>query len=200
MLSELSNRRYVIGGIAILIVVVYTVRLFMLQIMSDDYRKSADSNAFLKKVEYPARGVIYDRNQKLLVYNQPSYDIMVVMNETEGRIDTTEMCEALGITKEYFVKRMNDIKDRNKNPGYSRFTQQVFMTQLDEVDFSVFREKLFRFPGFYIQKRTIRQYQYPYAAHVLGDVAEVSQGDIDDDDYYSRGDYIGKLGVERYYE
>ena len=200
MTSELSNRRHVISGIAILIVVIYIVRLFMLQIMSDDYRKSADSNAFLKKVEYPARGVIYDRNKKLLVYNQPSYDIMVVMNETKGRIDTLELCDALGITREYFDKRMADIKDRNKNPGYSRFTQQVFMTQLDEMDFSVFREKLFRFPGFYIQRRTIRQYQYPYAAHVLGDVAEVSQGDIEDDDYYMRGDYIGKLGVERYYE
>ena len=200
MTSELSNRRHVISGIAILIVVIYIVRLFMLQIMSDDYRKSADSNAFLKKVEYPARGVIYDRNKKLLVYNQPSYDIMVVMNETQGRIDTLELCDALGITREYFDKRMADIKDRNKNPGYSRFTQQVFMTQLDEMDFSVFREKLFRFPGFYIQRRTIRQYQYPYAAHVLGDVAEVSQGDIEDDDYYMRGDYIGKLGVERYYE
>ncbi len=200
MTSELSNRRYVISGIAILIVVIYIMRLFMLQIMSDDYRKSADSNAFLKKVEYPARGVIYDRNNKLLVYNQPSYDIMVVMNEAKGRIDTLELCDALGITKEYFTKRMTDIKDRNKNPGYSRFTQQVFMTQLDEMDFSVFREKIFRFPGFYIQRRTVRQYQYPYAAHVLGDVAEVSQGDIDDDDYYMRGDYIGKLGVERYYE
>ena len=200
MTSELSNRRHVISGIAILIVVIYIVRLFMLQNMSDDYRKSADSNAFLKKVEYPARGVIYDRNKKLLVYNQPSYDIMVVMNETKGRIDTLELCDALGITREYFDKRMADIKDRNKNPGYSRFTQQVFMTQLDEMDFSVFREKLFRFPGFYIQRRTIRQYQYPYAAHVLGDVAEVSQGDIEDDDYYMRGDYIGKLGVERYYE
>lgn len=200
MTSELSNRRYVIGGIAILIVVTYIVRLFMLQIMSDDYRKSADSNAFLKKVEYPARGVIYDRNKKLLVYNQPSYDIMVVMNEAKGRIDTLELCDALGITREYYDKRMADIKDRNKNPGYSSFTQQMFMTQLDEVDFSVFREKQFRFPGFYIQRRTIRQYQYPYAAHVLGDVAEVSQGDIDDDDYYMRGDYIGKLGVERSYE
>lgn len=140
MTSELSNRRYVISGIAILIVVIYIMRLFMLQIMSDDYRKSADSNAFLKKVEYPARGVIYDRNNKLLVYNQPSYDIMVVMNEAKGRIDTLELCDALGITKEYFTKRMTDIKDRNKNPGYSRFTQQVFMTQLDEMDFSVFRE------------------------------------------------------------
>ena len=179
---------------------VYIIRLFVLQIMSDDFRKSADSNAFQKKIEYPSRGAIYDRNGKLLVYNQPSFDIMVVMNEAKDHIDTLDLCQTLGITKEMFINRMNTIKDRNKNPGYSRYTQQVFMTQLDEHDFAVFREKMFRFPGFYIQRRSIRQYQYPYAAHVLGDVAEVSQRDIDDDDYYQQGDYIGKLGVERYYE
>ena len=178
----------------------YIIRLFALQIMSDDFRKSADSNAFQKKIEYPSRGAIYDRNGKLLVYNQPSFDIMVVMNEAKDHIDTLDLCQTLGITKEMFINRMNTIKDRNKNPGYSRYTQQVFMTQLDEHDFAVFREKMFRFPGFYIQRRSIRQYQYPYAAHVLGDVAEVSQRDIDDDDYYQQGDYIGKLGVERYYE
>jgi len=168
--------------------------------MSEDYQKSADSNAFLKQTEYPARGAIFDRNGKLLVYNQPSYDIMVVMNEAREHLDTLELCEALGITREYFDKRMADIKDRNKNPGYSRYTQQTFITQLDEQDFAVFREKLFRFPGFYVQRRTLRQYQYACGAHVLGDVAEVSQGDIDNDDYYVRGDYIGKLGVERSYE
>ena len=200
MHNDLENRKYVIGGIAALIVVIYIIRLFALQIMSDDYRKSADSNAFLKKVEFPSRGVISDRNGKLLVYNQPSYDIMVVMNEAKDHIDTLDLCQALGITKEYFIKRMNDIKDRSKNPGYSRFTQQLFMTQLSEQDFSVFREKMFRFPGFYIQRRSIRQYQYPYAAHVLGDVGEVSQGDIEEDDYYQPGDYMGRLGIERYYE
>lgn len=182
------------------IVIVYIVRLFALQIMSDDYRKSADSNAFLKKIEYPSRGVISDRKGELLVYNQPAYDIMVVMNEAKDRLDTMEFCQALGISKSYFIKRMNDIKDRNKNPGYSRFTQQLFMAQLSNKDFSVFREKLFRFPGFYIQQRSIRQYQYPYAAHVLGDVAEVSESDIENDDYYQAGDFIGKLGIERYYE
>ena len=185
---------------AIAIVVVYIIRLFTLQLMSDDYKKNADSNAFLKKVEFPSRGVIRDRNGKLLVYNQPSYDIMVVTNEAKGRIDTLEFCEALGITKEYFEKRMADIKDRSKNPGYSRFTQQLFMTQLSDQEFSVFQEKLFRFPGFSIQKRSIRQYEYPYAAHVLGDVAEVSQANIEDDDYYQAGDYIGKSGVEKSYE
>ncbi len=168
--------------------------------MSDDYRKSADSNAFLKKVDFPSRGVITDRKGELLVYNQPSYDIMVVMNEAKEHLDTIEFCNAMGISREFFDKRMTDIKDRYKNPGYSRFTQQLFITQLSDKDFAVFREKMYRFPGFYVQRRSIRQYQYPYAAHVLGDVAEVSQGDIEADDYYQAGDYIGKLGIERYYE
>ena len=196
----LEYRKYVIGGVATLIVVIYIIRLFSLQIMSDDYKKNADSNAFLKKIDYPARGNITDRTGKLLVFNQPAYNIMVVMNEEAGKIDTTDFCSALGITKEFYVKRMAEIKDRNKNPGYSRFTQQIFMSQLSEEEFSLFRERLYRFPGFYMQKRSIRQYQYPYAAHVLGDVAEVSPSDIEEDDYYQSGDYIGKLGVERSYE
>lgn len=197
---NLENRRFVIGGVALAIVLVYIIRLFTIQLLSDDFKKNADSNAFLKKIDYPSRGAIYDRNGKLMVYNQPSYDIMVVMNEAKGHIDTLELCNALGISKEYFVKRMDDIKDRRKNPGYSRFTEQLFMTQLSDREFSVFREKMFRFPGFYVQKRSIRQYTYPYAAHVLGDIGEVSVSDIEEDNYYQPGDYIGKLGVEKYYE
>ena len=189
-----------IAGVATFIVIVYIIRLFTLQLMSDDYKKNADSNAFLKKIAYPSRGVIKDRNGKLLVYNQPSYDIMVVMNEARNHLDTLKFCEALGITREEFDERMEAIKDRSKNPGYSRFTEQMFMSQLSDHDFSVLQEKMYRFPGFYAQKRSIRQYEYPYAAHVLGDVAEVSPSDIEEDDYYQSGDYIGKLGVERYYE
>ena len=196
----LEYRRFVIAGVATLIVIVYIIRLFTLQLMSDDYKKNADSNAFLKKIAYPSRGVIKDRNGKLLVYNQPSYDIMVVMNEAKNHLDTLEFCEALGITREEFDERMEAIKDRSKNPGYSRFTEQMFRSQLSDHDFSVLQEKMYRFPGFYVQKRSIRQYEYPYAAHVLGDVAEVSPSDIEEDDYYQSGDYIGKLGVERYYE
>ena len=196
----LENRRYVIGGVALAIVLVYIIRLFTIQLLSDDFKKNADSNAFLKKIDYPSRGAIYDRNGKLMVYNQPSYDIMVVMNEAKDHIDTLELCKALGISKEFFIKRMDDIKDRTKNPGYSRFTEQLFMTQLSDKEFSVFREKMFRFPGFYVQKRSIRQYTYPYAAHVLGDIGEVSPANIEEDDYYQPGDYIGKLGVEKYYE
>lgn len=197
---NLDKRKYVIGGVAIAIVVIYAIRLFTLQIMSEDYKKNADSNAFLKQIEFPSRGAIYDRNGKLMVYNSPSYDIMVVMKEQEGRLDTMDFCNSLGITKEAFEKRMETIKDRNKNPGYSRYTQQLFMSQLSDKDFSVFQEKMFRFPGFYVQKRSVREYVYPYAAHVLGDVGEVSPSDIEEDDYYQPGDYIGKLGLERHYE
>lgn len=197
---EFEKRRLVIGWAATVIVIVYLIRLFTLQLLSDDYKKNADSNAFFKKIEYPSRGAISDRNGRLLVYNQPAYDIMVVMNEECGRLDTTEFCQALGITKEFFNRRMADIKDPIKNPGYSRFTEQLFMNQLSDKEFSAFQEKIFRFPGFYVQKRSIRQYQYPYAAHVLGDVAEVSKGDIENSDYYQPGDYIGKLGIERSYE
>ncbi len=197
---DLEKRRIVISGIAISIVVIYIIRLFTLQLLSDDYKKNADSNAFLKKIEYPSRGVITDRNGKLMVYNQPAYDIMVIMNEQKDRLDTLEFCKALGITKEFFIQRMEEVKDRSKNPGYSKFTQQLFMSQLSDKEFSIFQEKMYRFPGFYIQKRSIRQYQYPYAAHVLGDVAEASKSDIEEDDYYQPGDYIGKLGVERSYE
>ncbi|MBE6257670.1 MAG: penicillin-binding protein 2 [Prevotella sp.] len=198
--NGLAYRRFVIAGVAILIVIVYTIRLFMLQITSDDYKKSADSNAFLKKIEYPSRGAILDRTGKLLVYNQPAYDIMVVMNEIKDRLDTLEFCQTLGITRQEFDRRMATIKDRNRNPGYSRFTQQIFMSQLSDKDFSIFQEKMFRFPGFYVQKRSVRQYQYAMGAHVLGDVAEVSPADIEEDDYYQPGDYIGKLGIERSYE
>ena len=197
---DLEKRRFILSGVAIAIITVYLVRLFALQIASDDYRKRADSNAFLKKIEFPSRGIITDRKGKLLVYNQPAYDIMVVMNEEKGHLDTLEFCRALNITKEFFVQRMNDIKDRTKNPGYSRFTQQLFMSQLSDKEFSSFQEKLYRFPGFYIQKRSIREYSGTIAGHILGDVAEVSQSDIENDDYYQPGDYIGKMGIEREYE
>ena len=182
---DLDKRQYVIAGVAIVIVAIYIVRLFALQIMSDDYKKNADSNAFLKKVEFPSRGIISDRNGKLLVYNQPSYDIMVIVSEQKSRLDTVEFCNALNITKDFFIKRMKEIQN---TPGYSSFTQQLFMTQLSDQEFSVFQEKAYKFPGFYIQRRSIRQYEYPSGALLLGDVAEVSPDDIKEDDYYQPGD------------
>ena len=179
---NLEKRKYVIGASVIVIVLIYLIRLFTLQIMSEDYKKNADSNAFLNKTQYPSRGVMYDRNGNLLVYNQPAYDVTMVMKEVHN-LDTLDLCKTLNITPGYFKKRIREIKDRRSNPGYSPYTHQVFMTQLSAEECGVFQEKLFKFPGFYIQRRTIRQYNYNSAAHVLGDIAEVSKGDIEADDY-----------------
>lgn len=197
----LEKRKFVVGGIALSIVIIYLIRLFVLQIMTDDYKKHADSNAFLNKIQYPSRGAIYDRNGKLLVFNQPAYDITVIPKEIEN-LDTLDLCESLGITRAQFLKIMNDMRDRYRNPGYSKYTNQPFMSQLSAEECGVFQEKLFKFRGFYVQRRTIRQYSYNAAAHALGDIGEVSVKDMeaDEDGYYIRGDYIGKLGVERTYE
>lgn len=194
-----DNRKYVVAFVAIGIVAVFLVRLFDLQLLSDEYKKYADSNAFLNKTLYPSRGAIYDRNGRLLVYNRPAYDITFIPREVT-ELDTLDFCQTLGITLEQFTERMSDVRSRRKNPGYSRYTQQVFMTQLSAEECGVFQEKLFKYPGFSVRRRTIREYTYDAAAHVLGDIGEVSAGDIKKDDYYVRGDYIGKQGVERSYE
>ena len=196
---NLEKRKYVIAGAAIFIVLVYVVRLFDLQILTDEYKKYADNNAFLNKVQYPSRGAIYDRNGKLLVFNQPAYDVTFVPREVVD-LDTADFCRTLNLTREQFDQLMADVKDRRKNPGYSRYTQQVFMTQLSAEECGVFQEKLYKYPGFSIQRRTIRQYTYNAAGHALGDIGEVSRRDIEKDDYYRSGDYIGKQGIEKSYE
>ena len=195
----LENRRFVIGGAVVLLVLIFIIRLFFLQVVDSDYKAWADSNAFLKKTLIPSRGIIYDRNGKLLVYNQPSYEVMLVMREIQP-FDTLDFCNILGITKELFVKRIAEIKNRRLNPGYSSYVPQVFMNHLSAQECGVLQEKLYKFPGFYIQNRTIREYEYPYGAHLLGNIGEVNRGDIEKDPYYVQGDNAGRSGVELSYE
>ena len=192
-------RKFFLAGLALLIVLYYLDRLAFLQLSDEEYKSRADNNAFFNNIIFPARGVIYDRNGELLVYNQPAYDIMVIMREVNN-LDTLDFCQTIGITQKQFDERMALIKDRNKNPGYSTYTQQLFMPQIAADEYGVFQEKLFRFHGFYIRERTIRRYATDNCAHILGDVAEVSQKEVDNDDYYNPGDYIGKQGVEKSYE
>lgn len=194
-----EKRKFVIAGIVVGIIVTYIVRLFYLQILNDDYKKYADSNAFLYKTVYPSRGVMYDRNGKLLVSNQPAYDVMICMRNVKG-LDTLAFCESLGITRDFFDKRVADIKNRSLNPGYSPYTEQLFMGQLTAEDFAGFQEKLYQFDGISVQRRSIRQYNYGVAGHLFGDLGEVSKKDMAKDDYYARGDYIGRQGIESFYE
>jgi len=198
--DQYYRRRYVISGIAVLIVLVYIVRLFYLQIIDQSTKDQADNNALVKHIIYPSRGLIYDRNGELLVFNQPIYEITMTMREMGKDWDTTAFCRCLDISREEFDARLAEIKDRRKNRGYSRWTPQVFMSQLKKEDIATLQEELFLFPGIDIQKRTLRDYTYKAAAHVLGSVGEVSQNDIDRDDYYIRGDYSGRDGLERTYE
>lgn len=195
----LENRRYVIIGAIVLLVLIFIIRLFYLQVVENDYKAWADSNAFLKKTLNPSRGMIYDRNGELLVYNQPAYDVMLIMREIQP-FDTLDFCNILSITKEQFDKRIVEIKNRKLNPGYSSYVPQLFMNHLSAQECGVLQEKLYKFPGFYIQNRTIRQYEYPYAAHILGNIGQVNRKDIETDDYYVQGDNSGRAGVERSYE
>lgn len=205
MIDKYKDRSLVIRVVLALIVLIFIGRLFQWQIIKN-YNDVAEDNALYKKVNYAPRGLIYDRNGKLLVYNQPTYDIMVTMNDlrlmkrNHTPLDTAELCKLLNIRREYFDARMSEIKNKRKNRGYSPLTPQVFLAQLSPKEYAFFHEQLRKFPGFSIQKRSMRKYAYPVAAQVLGRMGEVSQDDIDHDSYYSSGDYIGVSGVEKTYE
>lgn len=194
-----EKRKYIISGAACIIVLVLIAQLFYLQIVRNEYKDFADGNAFFKKTLYPARGTISDRNGKLLVYNQPTYDVVFIPREVVP-FDTLDFCNILGLTKAQFLKKMVDVKDKRLNPGYSTYTLQTFMTQLTLQEYGLLQEKQYKFRGFYIQHRALRQYSYPNAAHTLGYVAEVNRLQMSQDGYYARGDYAGKAGVEKSYE
>jgi penicillin-binding protein 2 len=178
---------------------VYVLRLFTIQILDSRYKEGADSNAFLKKTQFPPRGLIYDRTHTLLVYNKPAYDIALIMREIKG-LDTLAFCKALNIDKQYFIDKIAEIKDRRKNSGYSSYTPQLFMTQLGIEDIATIQQSMYKYPGFYIQNRTLREYTFHSSAHVLGSIGEVSRRKLESDDYYNSGDYAGRDGIEYTYE
>lgn len=193
---RLEKRKYVIGGFIVSVVIIYLLRLYSLQLDDDKYKDYADNNAFLRKTVYPSRGLMYDRNGELIVYNQPAYDVMMIPRDVQS-FDTLDFCKTLNITRRQFDKRLSDMKH---SVGYSTYTPQTLITQLSAADYGRLQEKLYRFPGFYIQKRIIRQYNHIAAANVLGNIREVSPADIERDSYYERGDYCGDLGVEKSYD
>lgn len=168
-------------------------RLFYLQIYSSGEHNLYEDNAIRKVYDYPKRGFVYDRNGLLLVDNQPSYDVMFVPREVKP-LDTLEFCNLLKITKKDFI----DIY--NKAYHYSPRLPSVFIPQLTKEDYAALQEKMRKFEGFYIQKRSLRHYQTNIGANVLGDIGEVNNAIIEKDPYYKMGDLIGKQGVEISYE
>ncbi|MBO4964829.1 MAG: penicillin-binding protein 2 [Muribaculaceae bacterium] len=196
---NLEKRKYVIASLVCVITIIYIIRLFNLQIGDSTYKDSAESNAFLRKIIYPARGLVYDRNDNLVIFNQPAYDVMLVPRDV-GQFDTLSLCSILGITRDRFDLLWEDMKDSRKNPGYSAYTPQKLMSHLTQEEYGRLQEKLYLFPGFFIQKRTVRQYTYHAGANVLGNIREVSAEDVEKDRYYRSGDYTGDLGIEKSYE
>jgi penicillin-binding protein 2 len=190
---NLSNRKFTIGLIFLVIGVIFLIRLFYVQVLNDKYKSDSDHNVLREIIQYPARGLIYDRNGLLLVYNEAAYDLMIIPKQME-EMDTLAFCELLGITKEDFIQKYT--KARN----YSRYKPSVFEKEISSEEYAKIQEKLFEYPGFFVQTRTLRKYPRKSAAHILGYIGEVNQSDIEKNKYYKSGDYIGKSGVELSYE
>jgi len=193
IIKDYQNRKYVILAVFLLVGILYAVRLFMLQVLSNEYKLSAENNVLRYITEYPARGLIYDRKGKLLVYNEASYDLMVVPRQVES-FDTTELCSLLQLTPEDFNARLSAAK------SYSYRKPSLFLKQISREDYGYLEEKLYKYPGFYVQARTLRRYPQAVAAHILGYIGEVNPNELNSDQYYTQGDYIGKSGLEKSYE
>lgn len=190
---NLSNRQYVIIGVFAVVGLLYVIKLFSLQVLNKELKQSADNNVLRYVTQYPARGKVFDRNGKLLVYNEAVYDLMVVPGQVKD-IDTLEFCRLLKITPESFVERLTKAKK------YSRIKASAFLPQVSKEDYAHVGEVLYRFPGFYFQTRTLRHYPSAVAAHTLGDIGEVNHDEMAADPYYKMGDYVGKSGIEKFYE
>lgn len=188
-----DNRRYVFIVLTILVGLVFVIRLFFVQVVDSSYKVSAENNSQSHVVVYPARGLIYDRNGELLVSNQAAYDLMIVPNDIRA-FDTLEFCSVLEISKESLEDRLKKAKD------YSWRVRSVFMKQVSFEVAAILQEKMYKFPGFSLQSRTLRTYSRPIASHILGYIGEVGKKLLENNDYYEMGDYIGVIGIEKSYE
>lgn len=191
------GKRNVLIAIFLSLAVIYIIRLAFLQLFDESYLRSAQQNVLQEQTIYPARGLIYDRNGDLLVYNDAIYDLMVTPDQVRD-LDTLDFCKVLGITKEGFIQRFEKMK---RSKGYAPYREQVFEKQLSIQTYAAFQEKMFDFLGFTTIVRTDRRYKYSDAAHVMGYIGEVTDRDIEKSGaYYRLGDFIGISGVERTYE
>ncbi len=177
----------------VVVFVIFLVRLFYLQVLDTGYQQSASDNALRKVTQYAARGLIYDRNGQLLVYNEAVYDLMVIPGQVKN-LDTAEFCRLVEISTDDFRRKLKQAKD------YSQYAASVFEKQISKETYGQLQERMFKFRGFYVQPRTLRKYPKPVAAHVLGYIGEVDEKMIAQNPYYKSGDYIGMSGLEKFYE
>ena len=193
MTNQYSDRKYIIGGIVILIAFIYIIKLLSLQVFDNKYKLSANNNSQRKVIIHPPRGLIYDRNNNLLVYNEATYDIMVIPNQLE-KFDTNLLAQLLNVDKDYIIQNLKKAKT------FSYYKPSLFLKQLSVKEYGKFQENLYKFSGFFAQPRTLRKYPKKIAAHILGYVGEVDKKIIETNKSYKQGDYIGRSGVEKYFE
>jgi len=193
MRNVFEQRKFVMMAVIILTGLAFAIRLFSLQVLDSEYKLSAENNVLRYVTQYPPRGLIYDRNGELLVFNEAAYDLLVVPNQL-AEFDTLELTRLLEVDIEGFNERLE------KAQKYSYYKPSVFLEQISREGYGFLEEMLYKYPGFYVQSRTLRKYSYPLAAHILGYVGEVNQKEIERSPYYKSGDYIGKSGIEKAYE
>ena len=189
-----QNRVLVVKGIFIIITFIFLAKLFYIQIINDKYKFSAQNNVLRYDVKYPGRGLLYDRNNQLLAYNEASYDLMVIPREIKEDIDSVLLCNFLNITIEEYSKRMKRAKK------YSEYKESVFTKKIEAETFAKLQEILYQFHGFFERTRSTRAYPLNTASHVMGYLGEVNDNTIKEDAYYISGDLIGISGVEAAYE
>ena len=191
----LENRRYIIQGIFVLIGLVFLFKLFGLQVTDNSYKFKAERNTRTRVVEYPFRGLIYDRNDSLLVYNEPICDLMMVPRDVYIP-DTTVFCDMLGIDLETFTENMK------LPPRFSPARPIAFLKKISHDEYARIQDELYNYGGFYINPRTVRKYTSSILANEVGYIGEISQDQLDQDTtgYYQAGDHVGLTGLEKYYE
>ena len=192
-MDTFSKRKYIIAGIMLGIAAIYIIRLFSIQITNETYKQFATRNVLRKITIFPARGLIYDRNNELMVYNKAAYDLMVIPREVKS-FDTTELCRIVQLDRQYLRDAINKAKQ------FSRYKPSIVAGQISPDVYAPLQEKLYKYPGFFVQSRTLREYPSKSAAQALGFVGEVNQRIIESDPYYKMGDYIGVSGLEKAYE
>jgi len=193
---NLDIRKYLIGAVVILVGLIILARLFYLQVVDVSYKISADNNSRRMVTQYPARGLILDRNGNIIVDNEAAYDLMVVPRQLQP-FDTTEFALLVGMTREEIRASFRRMR---QSRGFSTFRPQEFLRMMSAETYAALSERLWKYPGFYVQPRTLRNYVRSIAPHVLGYVTEVDSSDIRRDNYYRSRDYIGRSGIERHYE
>jgi len=196
-----EGRKEIIQIVIVFVAIVFLIKLFAIQVVNDNYKNLADINAILKETKYPVRGLIKDRKGRLIVYNDPEYNILIILKEVK-HLDSAKFCKVFGISQEELRARFKGLITEIKNRKASELQPTPFIKQLSNYDLAKVEDNIDEFPGFYIEARNTRAYTTKAAANALGYVSEISKGQLEKDEthIYKQRDYIGQSGIEAYYE